>query len=101
MPGEIVPHREFYDYTAKYLEGGTRLEIPAKLTKAQMAKIREYAVRAYQAIDCTGMARADFFLERKSGRIFVNEIEYDSWIYLHQHVPKDVGGFRAGLYEID
>ena len=74
MPGEIVPHREFYDYTAKYLEGGSRIEIPAKLTKAQVKKIREYAVQAYQSIDCTGMARADFFLEKKSGRIFVNEL---------------------------
>jgi D-alanine-D-alanine ligase len=74
VPGEIVPHREFYDYTAKYLESGSRIEIPAKLTKAQVAKVREYAVRAYQAIDCTGMARADFFLEKKTGRIFVNEL---------------------------
>ncbi len=74
VPGEIVPHREFYDYTAKYLEGGSRIEIPAKLTKAQVKKIRQYAVQAYQSIDCTGMARADFFLEKKSGRIFVNEL---------------------------
>jgi D-alanine-D-alanine ligase len=74
IPGEIVPHREFYDYTAKYLEGGSRIEIPAKLTKAQAKKIREYAVRAYQSIDCTGMARADFFLETKTGRIYVNEL---------------------------
>src|SRR5271154_3913803 len=74
VPGEIVPHREFYDYTAKYLEGGSRIEIPAKLTKAQSKKIHEYAVRAYQSIDCTGMARADFFLEKNSGRIFVNEL---------------------------
>ena len=74
MPGELIPHREFYDYTAKYLESGTAIEIPARLTKAQIAKIREYAVRAYRAIDCTGMARADFFLEKKTGRIFVNEL---------------------------
>ena len=59
---------------AKYLEGGSRIEIPAKLTKAQSKKIHEYAVRAYQSIDCTGMARADFFLEKNSGRIFVNEL---------------------------
>jgi len=74
IPGEIVPHREFYDYTAKYLEGGSRIEIPAKLTKAQVKKIRHYAVQAYESIDCTGMARADFFLEKKSGRIYVNEL---------------------------
>jgi len=74
VPGEIIPHREYYDYTAKYLEEGTRLEIPAKLTAAQRKKIQEYAVRAYRAIDCAGMARADFFLEKKSARIFINEL---------------------------
>jgi D-alanine-D-alanine ligase len=74
VPGEIIPHREFYDYTAKYLEEGTRLEIPAKLARAQVKRFREYAVRAFQAIEGTGMARADFFLERRGGRIFVNEL---------------------------
>jgi len=74
VPGEIVPHREFYDYAAKYLEEGTRLEIPAKLKPAQVKKIQEYAVRAFKAIDGTGMARADFFLERKTGRIYINEL---------------------------
>jgi D-alanine-D-alanine ligase len=74
LPGEIVPHREFYDYAAKYLEEGTRLVIPAKLTPAQVAKFQEYAVRAFRAIDCSGMARADFFLERRGGKIIVNEL---------------------------
>jgi D-alanine-D-alanine ligase len=74
IPGELIPHREFYDYTAKYLESGTQIQIPAKLTKAQVSKIQDYAVRAYRAIDCTGMARADFFLEKKSGKIFANEL---------------------------
>lgn len=74
VPGEIVPHREFYDYTAKYLEEGTRLVIPAKLTKAQVKKFQEYAVRAFRVIDGAGMARVDFFLERRTGKIYVNEI---------------------------
>ena len=74
IPGEIAPHREFYDYAAKYLEEGTRLIIPAKLTKKQVARFQEYAVRAYKSIDCTGMARADFFLERGTGKIYVNEL---------------------------
>jgi D-alanine-D-alanine ligase len=74
IPGEIVPHREFYDYAAKYLEEGTRLEIPAKLSKKQVAQFQDYAVRAFRAIDGTGMARADFFLERKTGKIYVNEL---------------------------
>ena len=74
IPGEIIPHREFYDYTAKYLEEGTRLEIPAKLTKAQVRRFREYAVRAFRCLECRGMARVDFFLEKPSGRIYLNEI---------------------------
>jgi D-alanine-D-alanine ligase len=74
IPGEIIPHREYYDYTAKYLEGGTRLEIPAKLTRAQAKKIQEYAIRAFRAIDGAGMARADFFVEKKTSRIFINEL---------------------------
>jgi D-alanine-D-alanine ligase len=74
VPGEIVPHRDFYDYTAKYLEQGTELVIPAKLSKKQVATFQEYAARAFRAIDGTGMARCDFFLERRSGKIFVNEL---------------------------
>ena len=74
VPGEIVPHREFYDYTAKYLESGTRLVIPAALTKKQVATFQEYAVRAFQAIDGAGMARCDFFLDRKNGKIYINEL---------------------------
>ena len=74
IPGEIKPHREFYDYTAKYLEGGTELLIPAPLTKAQVAKFQDYAVRAFQAIDGTGMSRCDFFLENRTGKIYVNEL---------------------------
>ena len=74
IPGEIVPHREFYDYAAKYLEEGTRLLIPAKLTRAQVKRFQEYAVRAFRALECLGMARVDFFLEHRTGRIYLNEI---------------------------
>jgi D-alanine-D-alanine ligase len=74
IPGEIVPHREFYDYTAKYLEQGTQLVIPARLAKKQVKTFQEYAVRAFRAIDGTGMARCDFFLEKRTGKIFVNEL---------------------------
>jgi D-alanine-D-alanine ligase len=74
IPGEIVPHREFYDYAAKYLEQGTRLEIPARLTKKQVKQFQELAMRAYQAIDCAGMARCDFFLDHRTRKIFVNEL---------------------------
>ena len=74
IPGEIVPHREFYDYTAKYLEQGTRLVIPAVLTKKQVKQFQELAVRAFRAIDGAGMARCDFFLEKRTGKIYVNEL---------------------------
>jgi D-alanine-D-alanine ligase len=74
IPGEIVPHREFYDYAAKYLEEGTRLLIPAKLSKAQVKKFQELAVRAFRALECLGMARVDFFLEHRTGRMLLNEI---------------------------
>jgi len=74
IPGEIIPHREYYDYTAKYLEGGTQLVIPAPLTKTQVTTFQDYAVRAFRAIDGAGMARCDFFLERRTNKIFVNEL---------------------------
>jgi len=74
IPGEILPHREFYDYKAKYLEQGTQLLIPAPLTKKQVATFQDLAVRAFRAIDGAGMARCDFFLEKKTGKIFVNEL---------------------------
>jgi len=74
VPGEVVPCREFYDYAAKYLQEGSGLIIPAKITKAQTRQIREFACRAFLAIDCAGMARVDCFLEKRTGKIYVNEI---------------------------
>ena len=74
IPGEIVPHREFYDYAAKYLEEGTQLLIPAKLQPAQVKKFQAMAVAAFRALELSGMARVDFFLEKKGGKIFLNEV---------------------------
>ena len=74
VPGEIVPHREFYDYAAKYLEEGTQLLIPAKLSKAQVKRFQELAVKAFRALELSGMARVDFFLEKRSGKILLNEV---------------------------
>jgi len=74
VPGEIVPHREFYDYAAKYLEEGTQLLIPANLQPAQVKKIQKYAVDAFRALELSGMARVDFFLEKESGKIYLNEV---------------------------
>lgn len=74
VPGEIVPSREFYDYAAKYIDEGSRLLIPAPLDDATAAQVRALAVRAFQAVDAAGMGRIDFFLDRDSGRVYVNEI---------------------------
>jgi D-alanine-D-alanine ligase len=72
--GEIIPSNEFYDYEAKYVDGKSQALIPAPLPKALSSKIRVMAVRAFQAIDCAGMARADFFLSRRSQRVYLNEL---------------------------
>jgi D-alanine-D-alanine ligase len=74
IPGEIVPHREFYDYAAKYLEEGTKLLIPAKLTKPEVNKVQTMAVTAFRALELSGMARVDFFIEKRGGKIFLNEV---------------------------
>jgi D-alanine-D-alanine ligase len=74
VPGEIIPHREFYDYTAKYLEDGTQLVIPAVLKPAQVQKIQALAVKAFRAVELTGMARVDFFLEKKGTKLYLNEV---------------------------
>jgi D-alanine-D-alanine ligase len=66
IPGEIVPHREFYDYAAKYLEEGTQLLIPADLKAPQVKKFQHFAVLAFRALELSGMARVDFFLEKVS-----------------------------------
>jgi D-alanine-D-alanine ligase len=74
IPGEIIPHREFYDYAAKYLEEGTQLLIPAKLKPVQVKKIQAFALEAFRALELSGMARVDFFVEKKGGKIFLNEV---------------------------
>ena len=74
VPGEVVPSNEFYDYEAKYISDGSRLLIPAPIDDATAGEIRRVAVDAFKAIDCAGMARVDFFLERGSNRVYLNEI---------------------------
>ena len=74
VPGEIVPVKEFYDYNAKYLEEGSELIIPAKLTKAETKKVQELAVRSFKAVDCSGLARVDFLMDAQTRRIYLNEI---------------------------
>jgi D-alanine-D-alanine ligase len=74
VPGEIVPGKEFYDYTAKYLDEGSQLIIPAKLSKAETKKIQQLAISAFKAVDCSGLARVDFLMDPKNRKIYLNEI---------------------------
>ena len=72
--GEVLPSREFYSYESKYIDGTSGLQIPAELPAETAEQIREYAVRAYKLIDSAGMARVDFFVERDTNRIYLNEL---------------------------
>jgi D-alanine-D-alanine ligase len=74
LPGEIVPSKEFYDYTAKYLDEGSQLYIPAKITRAETKKIQQLAVSAFRAVDCAGLARVDFLMDPTTRKIYLNEI---------------------------
>jgi len=73
--GEIIPNHEFYSYEAKYIDpDGAALKIPAEINKALSDKIRKIAVEGYMALGCSSMARVDFFLDRKTGKFYLNEI---------------------------
>ena len=72
--GEIVPSREFYDYSAKYSDDSSELHIPADIAPALADDLRAMAVTAFQAVDAAGLARVDFFLDTGSGKPYVNEI---------------------------
>ncbi|MFN8009231.1 MAG: D-alanine--D-alanine ligase family protein [Terriglobia bacterium] len=74
LPGEIVPSNEFYDYQAKYLDEGSRLLIPAPLQPSQVQIIQDLAVKTFVATECAGMARVDFFIDKETSEISINEI---------------------------
>lgn len=74
VPGEVLPSREFYSYESKYVDGTSGLVIPAQLPEHVTEQIRQIALRAYKAIDCCGMARVDFFVEKDSQRVYLNEL---------------------------
>jgi D-alanine-D-alanine ligase len=74
IPGEIVPCNEFYDYAAKYVDQGSQLLIPAPIPPETAERARQVAIQAYQAIDCAGMARVDFLLDRQGGQLYLNEL---------------------------
>jgi D-alanine-D-alanine ligase len=74
VPGEIISSNEFYDYDAKYVDGKSTASIPAQLPEAIRKKIQDIAVRGFKAIDCSGMARVDFLVTKRTNKIYLNEI---------------------------
>jgi D-alanine-D-alanine ligase len=74
VPGEIVVAGEFYDFKDKYIDGKSTARIPAELPEGMANLVSRYAVAAFRALDAYGMARVDFFLDRDTGRLFLNEI---------------------------
>jgi D-alanine-D-alanine ligase len=73
-PGEIIPGEDFYTYSAKYLSDNSQLLIPAPLPEEVSEQVRDIAVKAYTAIDCAGMARVDFLLDRENLDIYLSEV---------------------------
>ncbi|MEA4812800.1 MAG: D-alanine--D-alanine ligase family protein [Anaerolineaceae bacterium] len=74
VPGEIIPDDEFYSYTDKYYHGEPEACIPAPLSEEETERIQQYALKAYKALDCAGMARVDFFVDKADGKLYFNEI---------------------------
>lgn len=74
VAGEILPEAEFYDYHAKYEDTSTSLVIPADLSEETYQEIQSIAVRSFQALDCAGLARVDFFVSKKDGAVLINEV---------------------------
>lgn len=74
VPGEVVPSADFYSYEAKYIDDRSDLLIPAPIPFEISQQVRELAIQAYQAVDCAGMARVDFLLDKDTGEVFLNEI---------------------------
>lgn len=74
VPGEVVPSGEWYDYAAKYLDGESQILIPAPVDEALALQVSELAARAFLALDCAGLARVDFLLDKESGALWLNEV---------------------------
>jgi D-alanine-D-alanine ligase len=74
LPCEILPSREFYDYEDKYLLDQAQTKVPADLTPEITDELRRLAIGCYRAVECEGMARVDFFLEKSTGKLYINEI---------------------------
>lgn len=99
IPGEILPKHDFYDYDAKYIDpDGAILKIPAELPKAQIEEIRTLAQNAYKVLDCSGLSRVDFFIDKNSDELFLNEINVLPGFTSISMFPKmcEAGGLKYG-----
>ena len=74
LPGEVKPYRDFYDYRDKYIEGKTIFNIPADLPSDVTKEIQRISIEAFKTLECSGMARVDFFIQEKTRKIYLNEI---------------------------
>lgn len=74
VAGEIIPAKEFYDYEAKYSNAESKLLIPANLSDEEMNYIRELSIKIYKKLDCEGMARVDFLVDKDNGEVYLNEV---------------------------
>ena len=74
VPGEIVPAKEFYDYEAKYQNEASKLLIPAALSSEKLEQIKELAIKVYKILDCAGMARVDFLVDKDTEEMYLNEV---------------------------
>lgn len=74
VAGEIIPAKEFYDYEAKYSNAESKLLIPANLSEEEMKHIRELSIKIYKKLDCEGMARVDFLVDKDNGEVYLNEV---------------------------
>ena len=72
--GEVVPSNEFYDYNAKYIDGKSQIDIPADIPHITAENVRRWAVQAFLALDLSGLARVDFFMEKETGKVYINEV---------------------------
>lgn len=74
VAGEIIPSNEFYDYFAKYIDNASTLIIPARISRRKMQEVAELSLKAYRALECSGMARVDFLMDKKTGKLYLNEL---------------------------
>jgi len=100
VPGEIIPCREFYDYIAKYVDERSELIIPADLPSEVTRRIQELAVAAFLAVDCAGMARVDFFLDKDTGELNVGELNTIPGFTPISMYPKLWGGSGIAYSEL-